>query len=122
MIFSLCNKHIIMQSKENKDMRTEMNTSSSVINKMILDGYVESFKAEKQGLYAPSKEKYYQPEEVNIINFYRFEGESDPGDSSILYVIETTDGVKGTILDAYGAEGDRHVTDFMNKVEGINKK
>jgi hypothetical protein len=111
-----------MPGKEYKNKRTMMNTSTAVINKMMLDGYTEQFKAEKQGLFAPSKERYYQPDEVDIINFYRFEGESDPGDSSILYVIETTDGVKGTLIDAYGAEGDRFVTDFMNRVESIHKK
>ncbi|MCD6013092.1 MAG: hypothetical protein K0Q79_2954 [Flavipsychrobacter sp.] len=99
-----------------------MNTSTAVINKVILDGYTECFKAEHKGLFAPSTGKYYRPKEVNIINFYRFEGDSDPGDNSILYVVETTDGVKGTLLDAYGAEGSTNVTDFMNKVGRTHKQ
>lgn len=104
------------------DERTEMNTSTAVINKMIKQGYTEGFKAEKAGLFAPSKDKHYKPEEVTIINFYRFEGDSDPADNSILYVIETSDGVKGTLMDVYGAEGDRNLTTFMEQVEEINKK
>ena len=102
--------------------QTRMNTSSEVINKMVKQGYTECFKAEKKGLFAPTREKYYQPQEVNVVNFYRFEGESDPADNSILYIIETTDGLKGTLMDSYGAEGDRNVTDFMDQVEGMHKK
>ena len=111
-----------MTNNNDQDERAQMNTSSAVINKMVQEGYTELFKVEKGGLYAPSAEKYYQPEEVTIVNFYRFEGESDPGDSSILYVIETPDGLKGTLVDAYGAESATGVADFMGRVEEIHKK
>ncbi len=99
-----------------------MTTSTSIINDLTKDGYTEFFKAEKEGLYAPSKMKFYQPEQIKIVNFYRFEGESDPGDNSILYIIETEDGVKGTILDAYGAESDTETNNFFHQVEAITKK
>jgi hypothetical protein len=108
--------------KEPNDQPTSMNTSTAIINKMVKEGYTENFKVTKQGLYAPSRDRNYQPEEINVTNFYRFEGESDPGDNSILYVIITADGVKGTLLDAYGAYGDKNVTEFMKQVEEINKK
>jgi hypothetical protein len=99
-----------------------MNTASSVINKMVKQGYTEGFRAEKPGLFAPSKYKHYQPSEVTVVNFYRFEGDSDPADNAILYVIETTDGLKGTVMDVYGAEGDRNLTAFMDQVDGMHKK
>lgn len=99
-----------------------MNSSSSIINKVILDGYTECFRAFKEGLYTPSKKKYYTPEQVNIVDFYRFEGLSDPADNSILYIIETIDGVKGTLLDAYGAECSVEVCDFVNLIPEICKK
>lgn len=102
--------------------RAYMNTSSSIINKAVSDGYVECFKAERHGLYSPSSGIYYQPNETIVVNFYRFEGESDPGDNSILYIIETTDGTKGTLLDIYGAENSQLVSEFMASVGGITKK
>jgi len=55
----------------------------------------------QEGLFSYTREKNYRPEEICIINFYRFEGQSDPADNAILYVIETNDGSKGTIIDAY---------------------
>ncbi len=61
-------------------------------------------------------------EEVHIINFFRFEGASDPSESAILYVIETDDGAKGTIMDAYGMYADAGIDQFIKEVEDISKK
>ncbi|MBL7717811.1 MAG: hypothetical protein JNL72_03170 [Flavipsychrobacter sp.] len=102
--------------------KTFMNTLTACVNKVVKDGYTDTFKVTKQGLYAPSKEKYFSPAEVHVLNFYRFEGESDPADNAIMYVIETDDGMKGTLIDAYGPYSDINVTAFMQLVEDLNKK
>lgn len=47
--------------------------------------------------------KFYQPEQLQIIKVFRFEGESDPSDMAILYILRSSDGVVGYSLDAYGA-------------------
>jgi hypothetical protein len=86
-------------------------------------GYTEDFRVDKRGLHTYSDgEKAYMPEEVKITNFYRFEGESDPGDNSIMYVIETTDGKKGTLVDGYGHTASEDVSKFIVKVEEIQKQ
>jgi hypothetical protein len=104
------------------DKITFMNTLTSCVNKVVKDGYTDSFKVTRQGLFSTSKDKYYRPEEIHVINFYRFEGESDPGDMVIMYVIETNDGVKGTLVDAFGTYSDVSVSAFMKEVEDIHKK
>ena len=48
------------------------------------------------------KNKCYKPEDLKIIKTYRFEGDSDPADSSIIYLIEANDGLIGYSMDAYG--------------------
>ena len=92
------------------------------LNKMVLEGYDDDFKIGDKGLRSLRTEKYYQPKQIHVINFYRFEGQSDPNDNSIMYVIETDDGLKGTLVDAYGPYADRKLGDFMMLVEDINKK
>jgi len=99
-----------------------MNTLTDCINKVVKDGYTDNLKVTRQGLFSPTKDKTYQPEEVHIIDFYRFEGQSDPADNAIMYVIETDDGVKGSLIDAYGAYADQQINKFMTEVEEINKK
>ncbi len=99
-----------------------MNTLTTCVNKAVKNGYTDNFKVTKQGLISSAKEKAYAPVDVKIIDFFRFEGQSDPADNAIMYVIETTDGAKGTLIDAYGTYADETINKFMSEVEEINKK
>jgi hypothetical protein len=101
---------------------TEMNSPASSLNKLVLQGFTEDFKATELGLLSLKSENKYSPEEVHVVNFFRFEGASDPADNSIIYAIQTNDGIKGTLMDAYGPYADPHVTKFMKEVEDITKK
>ena len=84
-------------------------------------GYTEQFRVEKGKLVGIQSKKKFNPKEVKAVNFYRFEGISDPDDMSILYAIETCDGFKGTLTDAYGRYSDEETGDFMKQVE-VEKK
>jgi len=99
----------------------EMKTLAECLNKMVLKGYTEDFKAGERGLLSLHKEKLYDISEINVVNFYRFEGPSDPADNSILYIIETNDGTKGTLVDGYGPYSDPLVDNLIKQVEEINK-
>ena len=99
-----------------------MKSLSACITKMIGDGFTDDFKAIPEGLKSLRTERIYQPSDVRIVNFFRFEGASNPDDMSILYAIETNDGIKGTLVDAYGTYADADVNNFIVEVENINKK
>ncbi|MDB5210965.1 MAG: hypothetical protein JWQ30_1792 [Sediminibacterium sp.] len=99
-----------------------LNTLVEVHTKLLADGYKEEFTVSDNILKALSTGKQYSPTEVKIINFFRFEGQTDPADSSIMYVLETNDGTKGTLVDAYGADADVDKTLFIREVENIEKK
>lgn len=99
-----------------------MNTLTSCVNKVVKDGFADSFNVTGRGLFSCSNSRYYSPEQVKVLDFYRFEGQSDPADNAIMYVIETADGSRGTLIDAYGPYADAGVNKFMKDVEDINKK
>lgn len=105
-----------------KDPVPYMNTLTQCVNKMVKEGYTDSFKVTSRGLLCQRTDETFQAEDVRVINFYRFEGQSDPGDNTILYVIETNTGLKGTLVDAYGPYSDAAVNKFMQSVEDIQKK
>ncbi|MEO6229776.1 MAG: hypothetical protein ABJB11_03200 [Ferruginibacter sp.] len=90
--------------------------------KLLEDGFTENFKVENKKLISSSSELSYEPGEISISNFFRFEGASDPEDNSILYAITTKDGKKGTLADAYGAYADADTNEFIKEVEDIQKK
>src|SRR3982750_3478545 len=102
--------------------KKNLNTMVDCVNSLVLQGFTEDFKAREAGLESLTTRRIYKPEEVKILNFYRFEGESDPADNSILYAIETTDGKRGTLVDAYGPYADSKVSSFLHEVEEIKKK
>ncbi|GAA4350800.1 hypothetical protein GCM10023185_08860 [Hymenobacter saemangeumensis] len=106
-----------MQDKEEE--RSLMN----VEKKLSADGFTKDFKVEKGRLCTMdgAASKTYGPEDVTIVDFYRFEGESNPDDMSILYAIEANDGVRGTISAAYGTYGDVDANEFMLQVENLGK-
>lgn len=100
----------------------DLKSLQACLAKMLSLGYTEDFRAEDDGLRALRADKLYQPQEVTVVNYFRFEGPSNPDDMSIMYVIETTDGVKGTLVDAYGTYASPEVNQFILEVERINKK
>jgi len=100
----------------------EMKTLASCLNSIIKDGYTENFKITEEGLQSLETEKKYKPDQIHIVNFFRFEGASDPSESAILYVIETNDGSKGSLTDAYGMYADPDIDKFVKEVENISKK
>jgi hypothetical protein len=92
------------------------------VNFLEEKGYKDQFRVEKKNLVSlKESKKKYKPKDVKAVNFYRFEGISDPDDMSILYAIETCDGTKGTLIDAYGHYSDEATGAFMQEVD-ISKK
>ena len=47
---------------------------------------------------------------------HRFEGESDPDDMSVVYAIESQDGTRGVLVDAFGTYADPHVAEILKQV------
>jgi hypothetical protein len=104
------------------DEKINMKTMTSCINSLLEKGFSVNFMVRGNVLAAADSEVTFSPAEIKVLNFYRFEGESDPDDSAILYAIETSDGTRGTLTDAYGVYGDDDVQQFMSCVEEIAKK
>lgn len=106
----------------NNDEVPHMKSLALCLNRMVLDGYTDDFKIVDSGLKSLKSERVYNPEEIHVKNFFRFEGQSDPNDNTIMYVIETNDGLKGTLVDAYGPYADVKLSEFMQQVGSFEKK
>jgi hypothetical protein len=92
------------------------------MEKMTQEGYTANFGVQDQHLQHMDSGHAYAPDQVHIVDYYRFEGITDPDDSSILYVIETNDGRKGMLVDAYGVYSNPDVDEFIKGVDDIKKK
>ena len=73
-----------------------------------LEGYLDSAilnTLARLGWSRGDKEVFYMEDlirDFKITEMYRFEGDSSPDDNSVLYAIESKDGIKGVLVDAYG--------------------
>lgn len=95
-----------------------MKPMSEVIASLQEKGHSKDFDVNKEGqLIILNSDNKYTAKEVEILKIYRFEGMSNPGDSTILYLLKTKDGQTGTILDSYGAENSSLITDFFKNID-----
>ncbi len=99
------------------DRITEMVTLSTVLEKLRKQRYDNEFTMNGDSFTTTNGNKY-SPEDLIIIKTYRFEGDSDPADSSVLYVIEANDGLIGYVMDIYGAGSDHDAAfdDFVRQI------
>ena len=110
-----------MEYQEANDRLTNMTDLEKCLNKLEAEGFTDQYKVEKGRLFDLTNNKKYKPGDVKAVNFYRFEGISNPDDMSILYAIETSDGRRGTLVDAYGFYSDDETGEFINQIE-VSKK
>lgn len=98
-------------------MKSSYSTLSEAITDFQQKGYTVDFNLVEDHLKSKSLKKKWKPEELTVVKFYRFEGESNPADNSILYVIETNDGEKGLMVDAYGAQSGTVSDEMIRKLK-----
>jgi len=76
-------------------------TSSQVLETLRQHKMDNEFRWTPEG-FTVGRGKTYQPQDLEILKVFRFEGVSDPSDMEILYVIRAKDGLIGYSQDAYG--------------------
>lgn len=111
----------IILKKRNAMQKIEMSSLWQVMQKLRNRGFTHDFTMSDDGkMLCTGRTCSYEAEDLKIIGTYRFEGESDPADMSVLYAIQTTDGLKGLYVDAYGATSGMDspkFNDFIRKVK-----
>jgi hypothetical protein len=57
------------------------------------------------------------PNEFEIVEVHRFEGDTNPSDEDVVYAVESKDGtLKGTITSAFGMYADSVSNDMIQKL------
>lgn len=95
---------------------TEVVTLADAMDAVGRRGFTEHFTLANGRLRAATNGATFSADQVTIVEYHRFEGISDPDDMSILYAIETSSGVRGTLTDAFGVYSDPRVGAFVKDV------
>ncbi len=80
------------------------------LTEAILDlknrGYQQDSNLHPEWMECPPMNLTLTPTEFHVDEIYRFEGANNPDDSAVLFAIQSSAGVKGILVDAYGAYSD----------------
>ena len=77
-------------------------------------GYTADFNFHEKGVIADTI--LLTPAEFEIVEYYRFEGDSDPADEAIVYAIESASGIKGILVNGYGISSDSITNEMAEKL------
>jgi hypothetical protein len=89
-------------------------TMSGAISDLKARGYTLDFNLDENCIIC--HEEKFHPEDFEIIEVYRFEGETDPADEAVVYAIESNSGLKGTLVNAYGMYADAMSDEMIKKI------
>ncbi|MEP7197095.1 MAG: cupin domain-containing protein [Saprospiraceae bacterium] len=93
-------------------------TLSETLNALMKLGYTHDFNVHEENLLCNQTKSILHPEDFQIDKVYRFEGESNPDDQSIVYAISSTKiEMKGTLVDGYGLSSDEQTTKLIERLQ-----
>lgn len=85
-------------------------------------GFNANLKVNEHEKLVDSEGNKFIPSQVTLVEFHRFEGISNPADSTIIYALEIENGEKGTVIDSFGADASEVTSDFMKQVKDQTKE
>ena len=89
-------------------------TVTEAIEGLRKRGYTEDFNLEENCLVCNAQR--FTANDFEILEVYRFEGDSDPADEAVVYGIGSKNGIKGILVNAYGYQSERLGDEIAKKL------
>ena len=92
-------------------------TVTEALKDLKLRGFTTDFNIAFDKLICSDNKICLNPNEFEIVETYRFEGDTDPGDENVVYAVGSKDStIKGTISSAYGMYAETISTEMIQKL------
>ncbi len=99
-------------------MKESYGTLSETINGLKEEGYTLDFNIREDCIVCHQSNTVLSNDDFEIDKIFRFEGQSNPDDQSILYAISSKKfNVKGTLVNGYGIYADDVTTALVAKLQ-----
>ena len=92
-------------------------TVTEAVNDLKRRGYTIDFNVEFDRIVCHETPLALMPNEFEIVEVHRYEGNSDPDDEEVVYAIESKHGHKGIVVDAFGIYADNVSTEMLEKLK-----
>ena len=91
-------------------------TVTEAVNDLKRRGYTTDFKVEFDRIVCHETAIALSPDEFEIVEVHRYEGNSNPDDEEVVYAIESKHGHKGILVDAFGLYADDVSSEIIEKL------
>jgi hypothetical protein len=96
----------------------DYDTVAEAVNDLVKRGYTENFGAGDNCIHCRDKSVSLSPADFAIDEVYRFEGETDPADETIVYAISALhENLKGILVNGYGMYSDSGSNELIEKLK-----
>lgn len=89
-------------------------TVSEAVTELKARGFVMDLNLKENCIICNNQE--FDPADFEIVEVYRFEGDSDPADEAVVYAIESINGLKGVLVNGYGISADELSSEMAKKL------
>ncbi len=93
-------------------------TVTAAVNGLKKRGFTTDFNLDENCIVCHQDK--FDPADFEIVEVYRFEGNTDPADEAIVYGIESKTGLKGVLVNAYGPYSDSMSAKMAQKLSIVN--
>jgi hypothetical protein len=98
-------------------MMKNYETLSEAVNDLMLRGYTSNFNLKENWIEYAGNKINLMPDEFEIDEVHRFEGDTDPGDENILFAISSAKhNIKGLLVNAFGTYSDSFSAELISKL------
>ena len=92
-------------------------TVVDALNGLKARGYTVNFNIAFDKLMCSENKICLNPNEFEIVEIHRFEGNSNPADADVVYAVKSITGdIKGVITSAFGLYADAESTEMISKL------
>jgi len=99
-------------------MKEGYGTLSETINGLKKEGYTIDYNIDQEHLVHQEADMILSPDDFEIDKVFRFEGQTNPDDQSILYAISSPKfGTIGLLVNGYGISSDEILNRLISKLK-----
>jgi len=105
-----------LQDLNNNDMNTKFlyNTVSNAVTLLRNAGFTMDFHLKNSDIFLD--ERKVDINDLKIVKFFRYEGESDPADEASVYGLESTTGLKGILVTGDESNSESSFSKILKKL------
>jgi hypothetical protein len=94
--------------------KTHYETVSKAIEDLRKQGYTTDFNLDENAIVCNVGK--FSANDFEVVDVYRYEGDSDPGDEAAVYAIKSSNGLKGVLVTGYGASSETTSPEILRKL------